>query len=62
MKKQIKVKPGTWIVIDSDWDETEAKQDWLKKHKFKKSIPDFQKKRESISVREGKTFQRRHFK
>lgn len=57
MKKQIKVldHPLTFILIDADKDEVEAKLNWLKKHqKSVISLSDEQKRRESISIREGR--------
>jgi hypothetical protein len=62
--KQIKVlnHPETFILIDDNKDEEQERVIWQKKYKGKKELPDEQKRREAISIRQGKVEQRKYYK
>jgi hypothetical protein len=61
---QVLSKPATYITIDADVDETEAKRKWLKKYFDRKSafLSDEQKRREFQTIRQGKTMQRTRYR
>lgn len=63
-QKQIKVldHPPTYILVDADADEQEARKAWAKKHAIKKALSDEQVRREKYTVRLGKVSQRTRFK
>jgi hypothetical protein len=61
--KQIKVlnQPATWVEVPDDADEEQARVEWEKKY-HKQTLSDEQKRREAISVRQGKVEQRKYYK
>jgi hypothetical protein len=62
-QKRVQVLPNTWILIDADRDEQEAKSNWLKKHiALNKDLDEQQKRREMMTIREGKVMQRTRYK
>jgi hypothetical protein len=62
-QKRILVYPNTWILIDADRDENEAKAKWLAKfNKGNKPLDEHQKRRELNSIREGKVIQMKRMK
>ena len=64
-KKSVKVldRPLTFILVDENVDEKEAKAKWLKKRDMAdKSISEEQVRRETLTVRGGKVLYRSKFK
>jgi len=68
MERQIKVldQPETYILINSNLSDEEIRSNWLEKHSMlytlHKPLSQEQKRRENISIREGKTFYRSRYK
>lgn len=63
--KTIKVldRPPTYIVIDSNADEAEAKANWLRKRQsVNRTLSDEQKRREREMIRGGRVLQRKSYK
>lgn len=62
--KQIKVldDPPTYIAIDQSADEGQARQSWIEKHSFKKTLSEEQIRREREMVRAGKVYHRNKYK
>jgi len=55
--------PATWIVVDLNADEDEARERFLLNHKTpRKPICRSQERRERVSVRQGRVYQRSRFK
>jgi hypothetical protein len=62
-QKRILVYPNTWILIDADRNEKEAKYLWLKKHYLaSRDVDEQQKRREQITIRSNKVMQRTRYK
>jgi hypothetical protein len=64
-KKTIKVldRPPTYILIDADVDEAEARANWLKKRQsVNRTISDEQQRREREMIRGGRVIQRKSYK
>lgn len=67
MKRQKTIKvldhPPTYILIDIDEDEKEARANWLRKHQsVNKTLSDEQLRREYEAIRGGKVIQRKSYK
>jgi hypothetical protein len=63
-KKQIRVmaSPLTFIMVDLDVDEEQAKKDFLEKYNnLRKPLNEEQKRRERTNIRGGRTLQRRKY-
>ena len=64
-KKVIKVieRPATYIIVDADVDENEARANWLKKRQsVNRTISDEQQRREREMIRGGRVIQRKSYK
>jgi len=64
-KKTIKVldRPATYILIDIDADEAEAKANWLRKRQSSdRTLSDEQQRREREMIRGGRVIQRKSYK
>jgi hypothetical protein len=62
-QKRIQVYPNTWILIDADRNEQEAKYLWLRKHALQNhNVDEQQKRRELMTIRSGKVMQRTRYK
>jgi hypothetical protein len=62
-QKRVQVLPNTWILIDEDRDEREAKANWIRKHvALNKDLNEEQKRRELMTIRSGKVMQRTKYR
>ena len=64
-KKVIKVleRPATYIIVDADMDENEARANWLRKRQsLNRTISDEQQRRERETIRGGRVIQRKSYK
>lgn len=64
-KKVIKVleRPATYIIVDADLDENEARANWLRKRQsVHRTISDEQQRREREMIRGGRVIQRKSYK
>jgi hypothetical protein len=61
MERKVKVQdmPATWVVVDSKLSDETIRKQWQLKHSLKKTLSEEQKRRERVSVREGKISNRK---